>query len=130
MNQLWNCKNTNQGDEKRVLTICSAGILRAPTAAFVIQEAYGFNTRAAGIVSEYSLIPVTEVLVHWADEFVFMDIDHLEYFERLFSHDAVAKAKISDGHWQVLYVPDDYPRMDKRLVSMIKEKYVPDQVQK
>lgn len=123
MNQLWNCKNHNQGTEKRVLTICSAGLLRSPTAAAVLQETYGFNCRAAGIVEEYALIPVSDVLVHWADELVFMEQAHLEEFQKIFKDMDFAEGMINRGYFQVLDIPDSYPRNDPTLRELIITSY-------
>ena len=73
-NRLGNCTNPFQGNRKKVLCVCSAGLLRSPTAAYVLSnEPYGFNTRAAGIFPEFALIPVDRVLLKWADEIVCMD---------------------------------------------------------
>lgn len=73
MNRLANCHNPYQGLNKRVLCVCSAGLLRSPTAAFVLsQKPYNFNTRAAGLVQDFALIPVDKVLLEWADEIVCM----------------------------------------------------------
>ena len=75
MNRKYNSKNPYQGKYKRVLCVCSAGLLRSPTAAWVLSnEPYGFNTRAAGIDAGHALIPVDDVLIEWADEIVCMDI--------------------------------------------------------
>jgi len=74
MNRLANCKNHYQGKYKRVLCVCSAGLLRSPTAAFVLSQApFNYNTRAAGLVPEFALIPVDRVLLEWADEIVCME---------------------------------------------------------
>lgn len=73
LNRLHNSANPYQGDYKKVLCICSAGLLRSPTAAFVLsQEPYNYNTRAAGIEADFALIVVDDVLVTWADEIVVM----------------------------------------------------------
>lgn len=72
-NAIWNVKNPFQTDAKRVLCVCSAGLLRSPTAANVLHREYGYNTRAAGIEEEYALIFVTDLLLHWAQEIVAME---------------------------------------------------------
>lgn len=69
-NRLANCSNRFQTDAKRVLCVCSAGLLRSPTTANVLHQQYGYNTRAAGIEDEYALIPMDDVLATWADEIV------------------------------------------------------------
>ena len=49
MNRLGNSKNPYQGDFKKVLCVCSAGLLRSPTAAWVLSNApFNFNTREIG----------------------------------------------------------------------------------
>ena len=74
MNRMSNCKNNNQGSAKRVLCVCSAGLLRSPTAALVLSSPpFNYNTRAAGLVAEFALIPVDKVLLEWADEIVCME---------------------------------------------------------
>ena len=57
MNRMWNVSNPWQGDAKRVLCVCSAGLLRSPTAAKVLYDEYGYNTRAAGLATDCSDIP-------------------------------------------------------------------------
>lgn len=76
-NQIGNCKNAYQTNTKRVLCICSAGLLRSPTAANVLHKKFGWNTRAAGSCEDFALITVSEVLLHWADEVVFVNRDNL-----------------------------------------------------
>lgn len=72
-NRIGNCHNRFQGEYKKVLCVCSAGLLRSPTAALVLsKEPFNFNTRAAGMNEEYALIPVDDVLLEWADEIVCM----------------------------------------------------------
>lgn len=79
MNRLANSSNIYQGKFKRVLCVCSAGLLRSPTAAFVLsQEPYNYNTRAAGLIKEFALVPVDEVLIRWADEIVCMSNEQAE----------------------------------------------------
>lgn len=45
-NQLANVGNRFQTKTKKVLCVCSAGLLRSPTLANVLNLKYGFNTRA------------------------------------------------------------------------------------
>lgn len=75
-NALWNCKNPNQGEFPKALCICSAGLLRSPTVAWVLGN-NGYNTRAAGL-HDYALIPVDEVLLEWADHVIVMEKEHLD----------------------------------------------------
>jgi len=128
MNRLGNSKNQFQTDVKKVLTICSAGLLRAPTTAKVLAERYGYNTRAAGIEDNFALIKVDFVLIHWADELVFMEHEHLELFNDKFSDNTLAMNMIKDNEYQVLNLPDNFKWNDSELVDFIKAIYLPDHV--
>ena len=58
-NQMGVIFNAYQGKHKKVLTVCSAGCLRSPTAAHILSsDPWNFNTRAAGISLEYAIVPV------------------------------------------------------------------------
>jgi predicted protein tyrosine phosphatase len=73
-NQLGVLFNAYQGKHRKVLTVCSAGCLRSPTAAHILSsDPWNFNTRCAGTSSEYAIIPVTEALIVWADVILVMD---------------------------------------------------------
>ena len=116
MNRLANCHNRYQGNYKKVLCVCSAGLLRSPTAALVLaQEPYGFNTRAAGATKEYALIPVDRVLLEWAEEIVCMEEDHAQ----------VVRLLLGDNEKPVivLNVEDCYSYRDPDLIEEIKKAY-------
>lgn len=114
-NRIANCHNGYQGDAKRVLCVCSAGLLRSPTAAWVLSnEPYNFNTRAAGIVPQYALIPVDEVLVEWADEIVCMTDIIRDGVVRRFQ----PKCTVYD-----LEIPDNFSFKHPRLIDLIRERY-------
>jgi len=125
INPLNNAKNPYQGKAKRVLCVCSAGLLRSPTTAVVLAKEYGFNTRACGVDHEYALIPVSPTLLYWADEIVCMDGRQRHELERQidkFNKKNVYMAPIvTDVH--VLEVPDMYAYMDSDLQSMILNQY-------
>ena len=125
MNQLGNSKNVYQTGVKKVLTICSAGLLRSPTAATVLHEDYGFNCRAAGSVAEYALIPITEALVYWADELLFVSEENFSTFHNTWGEDGVAKAKIDEGAYQILDIPDCYEWGNEELKQFIRDQYDP-----
>ena len=111
--------NTNQSNRKKVLTVCSAGLLRSPTAARVLAEKYDYNTRACGVVDDYALIVLDAVLISWADEIVFMDKGHynmsIVYFEDY--KDTIDKKAT------ILSIPDVYEYMEPELVSAIERQY-------
>ncbi len=116
-NRLHNCKNPYQGQYKKVLCVCSAGLLRSPTTALVLsQDPYNYNTRACGI-HDYALIMIDDVLVVWADEIVVVEesIGDLvkPYLERLKLNTPI----------KCLNIPDDFEYRDEKLITKIKESY-------
>jgi len=116
MNRMGNCYNIYQQDIKKVLCVCSAGLLRSPTTAVVLsQEPYNYNTRAVGASTEYALIPIDEVLLAWADEVVCMEEEHMDAIYNNFPK--------YEGEITVLGIPDRYAYRDKELVELIKERY-------
>lgn len=112
-NRKHNASNPNQGKFKRVLCVCSAGLLRSPTASLVLSgEPYNFNTRSCGIDIGHALIPIDDVLVEWADEIVCMD----EYQEKV-SRDRTIKPIFN------LNIGDNFEYRDKDLIEMIRQRY-------
>lgn len=110
-----NAKNEYQNKTRKVLCLCSAGLLRSPTVALVLsQEPYNYNTRAAGVSDEYALIPVDEVLLHWADEIVCVE-------QRI--TDALKLSFDIDKPITTLNIPDIYEYRDPKLIETIKEQY-------
>ena len=128
-NQLANSKNMYQTSVRKVLTVCSAGILRSPTAAILLHERYGFNCRPAGAVSEYALIPVSEVLLFWADEVVFMNHENYNDFWNDFSENDSANMIVGDKRFQILGIPDNYDWNNPKLRQQILLAYNPNHVQ-
>jgi predicted protein tyrosine phosphatase len=116
MNRLSNTQNNFQGDRKRVLCVCSAGLLRSPTVAHVLGNyPYNFNTRAVGCNKEYALIPVDEALLYWAEEVVFMEYEHFEIVSEMFPKYL--------HNYRVLNIPDEFETFDDRLMDIIEDKY-------
>ena len=117
MNRLANCSNRFQGNYKRVLCVCSAGLLRSPTAAWVLSKSpYNYNTRAVGLDKQFALITLDEVLLEWADEFVCMDQDQADEVKRrlgiLRPKDVIS-----------LDIEDSYKYRDPELIEKIKKAY-------
>ena len=115
MNRKANALNPYQGSHKRVLCVCSAGLLRSPTAALVLsQDPYNFNTRAAGLSREFALVPVDEVLLHWADEVICMDELQATQIRNM----------LPDGKPVIsLNIEDSFEYRNPRLVERIKQAY-------
>lgn len=63
--------NPYQGTDKRLLFVCSAGLLRSATAANLFAKR-GYNTRSCGSAA-YALIPFSENLKQWADKIFFVN---------------------------------------------------------
>ena len=102
-------------DKKRVLCVCSAGLLRSPTAALVLsQDPYNFNTRAAGLTKEFALVPVDQVLLHWADEIVVMNEQQAEQIRDMLEEETPIV---------VLNIEDSYRYRDPELIDAIKKAY-------
>jgi len=115
MNRLGNCKNIYQTEVKKVLCVCSAGLLRSPTTANRLHSKYGFNTRAAGANAEYALVSVDDVLLEWADEVVFMEQEHADL--------VLAQFPDWEGDFVVLEVPDMYEWNHPELCKLIEDRY-------
>lgn len=113
MNRKYNARNPYQGKYKHVLCVCSAGLLRSPTAAWVLSnDPYNFNTRAAGIDTGHALIPVDEVLIEWADEIICMDAYQQKMLQEM------TKKPVYN-----LRVGDNFEYRDKGLRKMIQMRY-------
>ena len=63
----------SQGPRLRVLFVCSAGLLRSPTAAAWGTQEMDWNTRSCGSHDEYALIPLSLNLILWAERIVFVN---------------------------------------------------------
>ena len=118
-NQLSNVGNQFQGKTKKVLAVCSAGLLRSPTLANVLHRQYGFNTRAVGSCKEYALIPISQALIWWADEIVFVN---QENFDDL---DEEEKEEIESVGVKVtvLNILDDFNWNDPELQALLLQEY-------
>jgi len=112
MNRIWNSRNLHQGNWKKVLCVCSAGLLRSPTLARVLSmPPYNYNTRSAGLEKSYALIPVDKVLLAWADEVFCMN-----EFQREKLMEMTETPVFS------LEITDSYSYMDPDLIETIEEK--------
>ena len=117
INQLYNVHNEFQGTTKKVLTVCSAGLLRSATLQNFLIKEYGYNVRNCGTVESYALIPISEALCTWADEMVFVnkenfrevrgDLDRLNIIDKCY----------------VLNIPDIYSFNHPDLIEICKSQY-------
>lgn len=121
MNRLANVHNRYQGDSIRVLTVCSAGLLRSPTIARVLTKDFdNVNCRSVGVSQEYALIPIDEAHVTWADVIICADTEHAVEIESTFTQ--FMTDEIFDKPLIVLNLPDMFPFADPTLERMVREK--------
>lgn len=106
INALWNCKNPYQGEYKKILCVCSAGLLRSPSIAYYLST-QGYNTRAAGMF-DYALIPVDDVLLEWADQIVTVSNELAEELKTMTKKEVIN-----------LEIPDRYRFRDPELMEII-----------
>jgi predicted protein tyrosine phosphatase len=110
--------NPYQGKDKKVVFVCSMGILRSATAARLYASKY--NTRCAGTWDD-ALIPLSETLIEWADELVFVNKENQAQALRNFADNEWLFTKI--GEAKVLHIPDNYEHMHPKLIEAFKEQY-------
>ena len=118
MNRIANAQNKFQGSYKKVLCVCSAGLLRSPTAAVVLAAApFNFNTRAVGYVEEYALIALDAVHLFWADEIVVMEEKMAKHLKESLKEHNINTPVIC------LDIPDSFKYRDPELMELIKLRY-------
>ncbi len=125
INALHNSKNPYQGKAKKVPCVCSAGLLRSPTAATVLEQEFGYNTRACGIDTDHALIPISDVLLYWAEEIVCMDAYQKKAILTMLAEFNKKNMYIPEHTPEVysLTVPDRFERMDANLQIAILDSY-------
>lgn len=115
-----NTDNPNQGKFKKVLCVCSAGLLSSPTAAHILSaEPFNFNTRSVGAMTEYALIPLDKIHIVWADEIICFEKQHLKIIETMLEELACgAEPKIT-----LVDCPDNFGYRDPILVTLLTDKF-------
>ena len=117
--RIGNASNRYQGKYKRVLAVCSGGLLRSPTIAHTLAaEPYNYNTRSVGIDESYALNLIDQVLLEWADEIVCADTEHEITVKNLLMDIGITRKTVVN-----LKLPDVYPYRDRKLVHLIKKRY-------
>lgn len=110
--------NPFQGSDKKVLFVCSMGILRSATGARLY--AHKYNTRSAGTWDD-ALIPLTPVLMEWADEIVFVNEANYEQVKKYYLAEEIDIDK--EYKIKVLNIPDAFPHMHPELIKAFNEQY-------
>lgn len=109
-------RNPYQGDYRRVVTVCSGGCLRSPTAAVVLAgEPWNYNTRSAGLSEDFAINQFDDVLFNWADEIVVMEKHMKTDIQLHWSND--------DKPIVVLDIRDSFAYRDIELMQLIRDKY-------
>jgi len=119
-NQLTNISNPYQGPAKKVLCVCSAGLLRSPTLANILHKELGYNTRACGTAENFALIPMSEALIHWADEIVFVDEDCKTYLDI----ETKEELSLAEALVVTLDVPDNFDYDNAELKNILLKQYL------
>lgn len=111
--------NPYQRDFLKVLTVCSGGVLRSPTAATLLTQLYNYNCRSCG-TQDYALIPLSKELVYWAEEIVVA-----EYYHQGEVEDVINNCYLDEPRplIRVLEIPDEFDYMDPELVRLMKLKF-------
>lgn len=104
--------NPYQGNDKRVLFVCSMGILRSATGSRIYGNKY--NTRSVGTHDE-ALIQINQKMIDWADEIVFVN---KENFTIAGYHFYLEGANV-----KVLNIPDEYEHMHPEIIKAFNEQY-------
>ena len=113
-------KNPYQGTDKKVLFVCSMGILRSATAARLYATKY--NTRSCGSWDD-ALIKLNPQLMAWADEIVFVNKENYESVKQYMLSEHVDIDK--EFNIKVLDIPDKYPHMHPKLIQAFVNQYEP-----
>lgn len=108
--------NPYQGKDKKVLFVCSMGILRSATGSRLYGRKY--NTRSAGTYAE-ALIRVTPLLLNWADEIVFVNEDNFNQVSKVPEY----VAEMAGKSVKVLDIPDQYEHMHPALIDAFEQQY-------
>lgn len=107
--------NHSQGSFKRLLFVCSVGMLRSPTSAAIAIK-LGANARSCGSCN-LALIPLSSNLVHWADWIVFMNREN--YLESVIRFDSTEICELIKDKAVIWNIPDNYNYMEDGLVYIL-----------
>jgi len=104
----------------RVLTVCSAGLLRSPTIARVlIRDFDNVNPRPVGTSSEYALVPLDMVHLKWAHLIICANDEVMRFVEAALEA-ALEECKLERKvvHFNI---PDMFNFADPELERIIRE---------
>ena len=102
----------------KLLFICSANLMRSPTAEKIFSSHEGIEATSAGINADAET-PVSADLVEWADVVVAMEQHHARFLQENFGY-LLRRKRVA-----VLGIADRYEFMDPELVEILKQKIEP-----
>ena len=112
--------NKYQGIASRYLFVCSAGILRSPTAASVA-DSLGYNSRSCGS-HNYALIPISVNLITWADKIFFMEENNYhETLDTFYGSGNEKTTELLKAKSVIWDIEDIYDRNDPTLRNKVYE---------
>lgn len=115
--------NPYQGGDKKVLFVCSMGILRSATGSRIYGARY--NTRCAGTYEE-ALIQISVPLLTWANEVVFVHQENydqaIKFLKNLGYVEGVEELSAKS---RVLHIPDNFEHMHPEIIKAYNEQYEP-----
>lgn len=107
-------KNPYQGDYKKVLFVCSGGILRSPTAAHWAAEHKGWNTRSCGTLP-LAIPQIDPNLVDWADVIYCLQRKHFDFLIDTWGEHVRPKLR-------VMGIEDDFEYRNPDLIRLIADR--------
>lgn len=112
--------NHSQGPAKRLLFVCTAGLLRSPTAAAEAVKR-GYNARSCGSNLKLALIPISENLIMWADYIIFMDENNEDaVLGHLAKKDLTLLQEVQRKSF-CWHIPDTYNYADPEMQFVLKQ---------
>lgn len=111
--------NIYQSSRPKWLFVCSAGMLRSPTAA-AVATALGANARSCGS-SVYALIPLSVNLIMWADKIFFVNRENYFDAQITFVGDQEPYWNTIESKAVVMDIPDIYEAYDPKLVQILEK---------
>lgn len=121
-NREHNIGNPYQGTYTKTLCVCSAGLLRSPTMAWLLsQPPYNHNVRAVGTDESFALICLDEALLIWADLILCSDDDsYYKTLNKVKEYDLSPKRLESIFN---LHIKDSYEYRNETLINILTDKF-------
>ena len=116
--------NPYQGNDSRLLFVCSVGLLRSPTAANVAIK-LGYNARSCGSDHELSLIPISVNLIYWAHSIFFLNQENYKETLNNFLGDKYTLEELN-SKYVIWDIPDNYEYNHPELIELITNLLVDD----